>query len=116
MTPPRFSTGVITDVDNATQTVNIQCVGCDDLILPAKELAAQTPAEWTRGCPVSVVDIASERFIVVEPDHVLDVTEVVECIVPSTSLPDLAILRRFAPRGTNVAAIVGMAVNTAFDL
>lgn len=55
-------------------------------------------------------------MLVIDPDHVIDVTEVAECIMPSASFPDLAILRRFAPRTPSAAALAGMAVNTAFDL
>ncbi len=55
-------------------------------------------------------------MVVVDPDHVIDVTEVAECLFPGATLPDLAILRRLAPREPSAAAVAGMAVNTAFDL
>lgn len=63
-----------------------------------------------------MVVIDGEQLEVVDPDHLIDVTEVAECLMPSASFPDLAILRRFAPRTPSVAAIAGMAVNMAFDL
>ena len=56
-----------------------------------------------------------ESIPVSRPDHILDVTDVVECIVGVNNIPLMSLLRRFQPRKPNAAAIRGTLINAAFD-
>lgn len=53
---------------------------------------------------------------VANPRHALDVTEVSECVVGSLDIPELAILRRLAPRQITAPAVRGFIINAAFDI
>ncbi len=76
---------------------------------------AGLPDFW-EGARVSWKVEGPETFLLVlEPDTVLDVTEIVECITSSGDVPDLAILRRLEPRTQSLAALRGNLINSAFD-
>ncbi|GMV54178.1 MAG: AAA family ATPase [Flavobacteriales bacterium] len=75
-------------------------------------------ALW-KGALVSV-KVASDQntcsLLCVEPHHVIDITELSECITASGDVENLALLRRFNPRGVFPAALRGSAVNYMFDV
>ncbi len=85
--------------------------------------AVQRDIERSFGFPVVVhlLDVVDEdavwrpRLIVLEPDFLIDVTAVAECFLPDGVVPELNLVRRFLPRSTSDALILGTLANHMLD-
>ncbi len=57
----------------------------------------------------------SKTNIVIEPDFLIDVTEVVECFTSKNEFPLIPILNKFLPQNPTSAAFKGNIINSFFD-
>lgn len=109
--------GVVAHVDPDLHTVLVNVAdGTETLYLP--HVHSSTLAMVWKGANVSFQPShgqSGDTLFVLEPEHILDVTEISECITHSGILPTLAILRRFQPKVPSISALRGSLINAAFD-
>lgn len=67
------------------------------------------------GAAICILD-TEEPMVILEPDYLVDVTTVAECIAGGTALSPLALLKKFEPRSLNGAAAKGNLVNSVVDI
>ncbi len=60
-------------------------------------------------------DSTSSTLMVVEPDVLLDVTDIAECVQTRGIEPLLHFLRPFVPRRSTTALVLGQVINSCFD-
>ena len=106
--------GTIHSIDASASTISVELSNGDHETVTVAPSSSILKIGW-KGASVVVLD-DNERHCILEPEHLVDVTTVTECITGGTSLPALATLRKFEPRSTNVYATQGNLVNSVVDL
>lgn len=94
---------------------------CDDGVQREVSLAASDAhilSLVARGFPIAVIfpdNSAEKPRIILAPDRLYDVTEIVECMFATGDEPIVGVVKRFEPRITSVAMIKGTLLNAVFD-
>ena len=113
---PEWITGVVADIDIQNAIIALS-TPYDAVMLSFSPNTFQDIHTVWKGAKVSCqLSEGVVSTLVLEPEQILDVTEVAECITPSGDFPSLAILRSLQPRTSSVAALRGSLINSAFDV
>ncbi len=115
-------TGTVIQCERSSGTLTITTT-CGELEISVADIFQRNVDKVWEGAKVSAYlspggnhDSPRAELFCLEPDHVIDVTELAECITDSGDVDNLAILRRFQPKTPSYAALRGSLINTVFDI
>ena len=120
-TPPiGITLGVIHSVDSDVQVVEIQWANGTSSELPLQDLGLLAVDDVWKGAQVTHVDLSNlglqDSLVVLEPEYVVDATEVATAMAGLKPAPISALLHRLTAVSSTQAMVAGTLLNTAFDL
>lgn len=113
-------TGVIHTIDSESQAVEIQWTSGGHSTIPLQSLGLLSVDDVWKGAQVASIDLTAvglpTPLIVLEPEYIIDVTEIANAWAGHSPAPRTSLLHRLRAVTTTQAMLSGTLLNTVFDL
>ncbi len=120
-----YSLGCDTSADSENQIIlAAKSEQYDDITIAINHPWAVHPNMYAEGTVISFVNIGFDgksyytnqnTLLAIEPDYLIDVTDIAKCFDPSKPNPHIYFLSKFFTNKTGEAATIGNIINTIFD-
>lgn len=87
-------------------------------VAAASVQTASAESETTETAEISLYETTAQSIVILEPDYLLDVTDLAECVqgkLPHGGNPRLSLLRKFLPTEAKMSLVGGNIANFCFD-